>query len=197
MEKRNGLFRFSLIFVGFLVACGNSEDPVTKPKLTTAVQDEPTVASVEIDFATEDQSINAVLANQNEAISTKELDDIMVHWVKSEDKEVFSAWTFWAGAFEKNEGWKAVKNGWVGIFKLHAGEMSVQVSRLEIDSRARNAIVYGKYKWGNQNGDLIAAFQNQKGKWKIRAIDFTNERFGKQIPKLAKQAYRNPKATPA
>ena len=75
--------------------------------------------------------------------------------------------------------------------------MSVQVSRLEIDSRARNAIVYGKYKWGNQNGDLIAAFQNQKGKWKIRAIDFTNERFGKQIPKLAKPAYRNPKATPA
>ena len=170
MEKRNGLFRFSLIFVGFLVACGNSEDPVTKPKLTTTVQDEPTVASVEIDFATEDQSINAVLANQNEAISTKELDDIMVHWVKSEDKEVFSAWTFWAGAFEKNEGWKAVKNGLVGIFKLHAGEMSVQVSRLEIDSRARNAIVYGKYKWGNQNGDLIAAFQNQKGKWKIRAL---------------------------
>merc|ERR1711959_347452 len=128
----------SLIFVGFLVACGNSEDPVTKPKLTTAVQDEPTVASVEIDFATEDQSINAVLANQNEAISTKELDDIMVHWVKSEDKEVFSAWTFWVSAFEKNEGWKAVKNGWVGIFKLHACEMSVQVSRLEIDSRARN-----------------------------------------------------------
>ena len=197
MEKRNGLFRFALIFVGFLVACGNSEDPVTNPKLTTAAQDEPTVASVEIDFAAEDHSINEVLANQNEAISTKELDDIMVHWVKSEDKEVFSAWTFWAGAFEKNEGWKAVKNGWVGIFKLHAGEMSVQVSRLEIDSRARNAIVYGKYKWGNQNGDLIAAFQNQKGKWKIRAIDFTNERFGKQTPKLAKPAYRNPKATPA
>ncbi len=123
--------------------------------------------------------------------------DIGPHSFFSEDKEVFTAWTFWAGAFEKNEGWKAVKNGWVGIFKLHAGEMSVQVSRLEIDSRARNAIVYGKYKWGNQNGDLIAAFQNQKGKWLIRAIDFTNERFGKQIPKLAKPAYRNPKDPPA
>ena len=43
MEKRNRLVGFFLIFVGLLVACGNSEDPVTKPKLTTPAQDEPTV----------------------------------------------------------------------------------------------------------------------------------------------------------
>ena len=142
MEKRNGLFRFSLIFVGFLVACGNSEDPVTKPKLTTAVQDEPTVASVEIDFATEDQSINAVLANQNEAISTKELDDIMVHWVKSEDKEVFSAWTFWAGAFEKNEGWKAVKTDGLVFLNYMLVKWELIVNIVIIQQLSLSMLVY-------------------------------------------------------
>jgi len=193
MEKNNNLIGLLLVVcVTFLIACGENDDPVTKPKLAATEPVEETLATVEIDFVAEDRAIKKTLVSQNDAISQKELDDIMVNWVKSEDKEIFTAWTFWAGAFEKNEGWKAVKNGWVGIFKLHGGKMSVEVSRLEIDSRARNGIVYGKYKWGNQSGDLIAAFQNKKGKWLIRAIDFTNERFGKQIPKLVKPAYKNP-----
>ena len=40
---------------------------------------------------------------------------------------------------------------------------------------------------------LVFAFQKQKGKWLIRAIDYTNGSFGKQIPKLSNPAYTNPK----
>jgi hypothetical protein len=182
-----------LLICSFIIACGGDEvNTVTKSKATTGEKTEDVVAAVEIDFVAEDKAINQTLKDQNAAISGKELDDIMVYWVKSESKDIFTAWTFWAGTFEKNEGWKAVKNGWVGIFKLRAGEMTVEVLSLEIDSRAKNSVLHGKYKWGGQQGELLAAFQKKKDKWQIRAIDFTNGRFGKQIKKLQDPAYKNP-----
>ena len=182
-----------LLICSFIIACGGDEvNTVTKSKATTGEKTEDVVAAVEIDFVAEDKAINQTLKDQNAAISGKELDDIMVYWVKSESKDIFTAWTFWAGTFEKNEGWKAVKNGWVGIFKLRAGEMTVEVLSLEIDSRAKNSVLHGKYKWGGQQGELLAAFQKKKDKWQIRAIDFTNGRFGKQVKKLQDPAYKNP-----
>ena len=182
-----------LLICSFIIACGGDEvNTVTKSKATTGEKTEDVVAAVEIDFVAEDKAINQTLKDQNAAISGKELDDIMVYWVKSESKDIFTAWTFWAGTCEKNEGWKAVKNGWVGIFKLRAGEMTVEVLSLEIDSRAKNSVLHGKYKWGGQQGELLAAFQKKKDKWQIRAIDFTNGRFGKQIKKLQDPAYKNP-----
>jgi len=182
-----------LLICSFIIACGGDEvNTVTKSKATTGEKTEDVVAAVEIDFVAEDKAINQTLKDQNAAISGKELDDIMVYWVKSESKDIFTAWTFWAGTFEKNEGWKAVKNGWVGIFKLRAGEMTVEVLSLEIDSRAKNSVLHGKYIWGGQQGELLAAFQKKKDKWQIRAIDFTNGRFGKQIKKLQDPAYKNP-----
>ena len=182
-----------LLICSFIIACGGSEvDTVTKPKAATSEKTEDVVAAVEIDFVAEDKAINQTLKDQNTAISGKELDDIMVYWVKSDSPDIFTAWTFWAGAFEKNEGWKAVKNGWVGIFKLRAGVMTVEVLSLEIDSRAKNAVLHGKYKWGGQQGELLVAFQKKKDKWQIRATDYTNGRFGKQIKKLQKPGYKNP-----
>ena len=193
MRKRE--IGWLLLIGSFIVACSSDKtDPVAKPKpiIETQTESEPTVAVVEVDFLTEEKAIKQTLVDQNTAISQKEADGIMSFWIKSEDRKVFTAWTFAGGGFEKYEGWRAVGNSWVGIFKLRGGQMTTDVSRVEIDSRASKAVLYGKYKW-EQNGELIIASQKQKGKWLIRAIDYTNGSFGKQIPKLSNPAYTNPK----
>lgn len=191
MKKRE--IGWLLLICSFFVACGSDKtDPVAKSEPIIETESESTAAVVEIDFLTEEKAIKQTLVGQNTAISQKEEDDIMSFWIKSEDRNIFTAWTFAGGGFEKYEGWRAVKNGWIGIFKLRGGQMATDVSRVEIDSRASKAVLYGKYKW-EQNGELIIAFQKQRGKWLIRAIDYTNGSFGKQISKLSNPAYTNPK----
>ena len=148
MRKRE--IGWLLLICSFIVACGSDgTDPVAKPKpiIETKTKSEPTVVAVEIDFLTEEKAIKQTLVDQNAAISQKEADDIMSFWIKSEDRNVFTAWTFAGGGFEKYEGWRAVQNGWVGIFKLRDGQMATDVSRVEIDSRASKAVLNGKYKW--------------------------------------------------
>ena len=69
--------------------------------------------------------------------------------------------------------------------------MTVDISSIAIDSRAKNATLRASYKWA-VSGDLIAAMKKDKDEWKILAIDYTNERFGKQIEELKNPANKNP-----
>ena len=145
MRKRE--IGWLLLISSFIVACSSDKtDPVAKPKpiIETQTESEPTVAVVEVDFLTEEKAIKQTLVDQNTAISQKEADGIMSFWIKSEDRNVFTAWTCGGGGFEKYEGWRAVQNGWVGIFRLRGGQMATDVSRVEIDSRASKAVLYGK-----------------------------------------------------
>ncbi|MBI1927335.1 hypothetical protein HYR99_24230, partial [Candidatus Poribacteria bacterium] len=177
------------------IACGDSGDDegkVQPTKPTTQSQTPPSVdggdvKKEQIDFAAEEVAIREVFTLHAAAIGPKDTDKIMEYWLKSESADVFTAWVFWAGAFEKNVGWKGIKNGWVGIFRLRGGNMTVDISSVAIDARAENAILRASYKWA-VSGDLIAALKKEKGEWKIRAIDYTNERFGKQIEEIQKPA---------
>jgi hypothetical protein len=196
--KRNAIFSLLIVlFAIFFLACGESddEDVIDKPtQSTTQTQtpdDEIAVKQEEIDFEVEAAAIREVLTLHASAIGTKDTDKIMAYWLKSESDDVFTAWTFWAGAFERNVGWKAIKNGWAGIFRLHGGVMTVSISSVAIDSRAKNSTLRASYKWA-VSGDLIAAMEKDKDEWKIRAIDYTNEKFGKQIKELKDPAYKNP-----
>ena len=53
------------------------------------------------------------------------------------------------------------------------------------------ALLRASYKWA-VSGDLIAAMKKDKDEWKIRAIDYTNGKFGKQVKELKDPAYKNP-----
>ena len=185
-----------LLAVG-LIACGSdtdeeseAPDKQTQPTATSAEPTQPdVVAGRDIDFPLEEQAIRDLYAEYAIAHGDKDVDVLGEVWLKSQGKDVFTAWTFWAGTFEKNEGWNDVTKAWEGIFRLRAGKMEVDITYIAIDGRGKAAVLRGAYVWGNQKGDLISALEKDGDDWKIRAIDYTNGKFGKQVKDLIEPAH--------
>ena len=176
-----------------LIACGgddDSEPAETKTPTTTSSQPaEPTVVERNIDFAAEEEAIRELYAVYATAHGDEDVDILTDVFLKGESKDIFTAWTFWAGTFEKNEGANAVSNAWEGIFRLRQGNVTVDITYIAIDSRGKDAVLRGEYKWGNQGGDLISALRKDGSDWKIRAIDYTGGKHGKQVKDLNKPAH--------
>lgn len=196
--KPKAIYAFILILLAAaLIACGGDSDtdtetsePTTQPTTTTVVTTEPeVVAGRDVDFAAAEQAIRDLYAEYAAAHGDQDVDVLGEVWLRSNDTDVFTAWTFWAGAFEKNEGWNDVTDAWEGIFRLHGGDMTVDITYIAIDSRGKEAVVRGAYTWGNQRGDLISALELDGDAWKIRAIDYTDGRFGKQVKYLTEPAH--------
>jgi ketosteroid isomerase-like protein len=190
-------FIFVLLAAG-LMACGgdsgdDTEAPDEQTQPTETTPSEPTQPDVaagrDIDFAAEEQAIRDLYAEYAVAHGDQDVDVLSDVWVRSEGKDVFTAWTFWAGTFEKNEGAKAVSKAWAGIFRLRGGKMEVDITYISIDSRGKEAVLRGAYNWGNQKGDLISVLKKDGSDWKIRAIDYTDGRFGKQVKDLIEPAH--------
>ena len=154
-----------------------------------------------INFAAEEQAIHDLYAVYTVAHGNKDVDTLANLWLQSEERTVFTAWAFWAGTFERNEGWKAVTAGWDGIFRLRGGKVEVDITYISIDSQGKEGVLRGEYKWGNEKGRLISALMKDGKNWKIRAIDYTNGKFGEQIKtliapvhifeKIAKTSFKN------
>ncbi|MDE0427473.1 MAG: cohesin domain-containing protein [Candidatus Poribacteria bacterium] len=140
-------------------------------------------------FAAEEEAIRELYDVYATAHGDQDVDVLGEVWFKSESHDVFTAWTFWAGTFERNNGWKAVTAAWRGIFRLRQGAVTVNITYIAIDSRRKEAILRGSYNWGNQAGNLISALQKDGEDWKIRAIDYTDGRFGKQVKDMTGPAY--------
>ncbi len=184
-----------MLLVTSMVACGgddvdDTEPTETKtPTTTTSQPEEPTVVERNIDFEAEEQVIRELYAVYATAHGDQDTDTLGDVWFKKESDEVFTAWTFWAGAFERNNGWKDVNDAWEGIFRLRQGNVTVDITYIAIDARGKEAVLRGAYKWGNLQGDLISALQKDKDDWKIRAIDYTGGKHGKQVKDLIEPAY--------
>ena len=142
-----------------------------------------------IDFAVEEQAIRDLYAEYTLAHGDQDVDALTEVWLPGESKNIFTAWTFWAGTFEKNEGGKAVSTAWDGIFRLRGGKMEVDITYIAIDSSGKAAILRGAYTWGNQKGDLISALKKDGTDWKIRAVDYTDGKFGRQVRDLIEPAH--------
>ena len=117
----------TLLITG-MMACGadddDSEPAETKTPTTPTSQPVEPTGTVErnIDFEAEEQAIRDLYGVYATAHGDKDVDTLADVWFKSESDDVFTAWTFWAGTFERNNGWKAVTAAWEGIFRLRAGE---------------------------------------------------------------------------
>ena len=176
-----------------LVLIAQHLDVVSAGKRKTEVRVIPVNPDVtvvrDIDFAAEEQAIRDLYAQYAVAHGDQDVDALTDVWLPGESKDIFTAWTFWAGTFEKNEGGKAVSKAWDGIFRLHGGKMQVNITYIAIDSRGKEAVLRGAYTWGNQKGDLISALKKGGKGWKIRAIDYTDGRFGKQVKYLIEPAH--------
>ena len=142
-----------------------------------------------INFAAEEQAIRDLYAEYTVAHGDQDVNALANMWLRSEERDVFTVWTFWAGTFEKNEGWQAVTKAWEGIFRLRDGKMIVDITYIAIDSKGKTAVLHGTYNWGNTRGRLISELKKDGKNWKIRAIDYTDERFGKQIKTLIAPAH--------
>ena len=186
-------FIVMLLLTG-MMACGGDDgdtEPVetTTPTTTSSQPAEPAVVERNIDFAAEEDAIRELYAVYATAHGAKDVDTLGDIWFKSKSDDVFTAWTFWAGTFERNNGWQDVNDAWEGIFRLRAGNVTVNITYIAIDARGKEAVLRGAYNWGNQRGDLISALQKDGKDWKIRAIDYTGGKNGKQVKDINEPAY--------
>ena len=179
-----------MLLITGMIACGADDDDSepTEPETSTATPSQPTEPTVtagrNIDFAAEEAAIRELYDEYTTAHGDQDVDVLADVWFKSESDDVFTAWTFWAGTFERNNGWKAVTAAWEGIFRLRQGAVTVDIAYIAIDSKGKEAVLRGAYKWGNQQGNLISALQKDGSDWKIRAIDYTGGKNGKQVKDL-------------
>lgn len=184
-----------MLLITGMIACGADDDDSepTEPETSTTTPSQPTepTATLErnIDFALEEDTIRELYDKYATAHGDKDVDTLADVWFKSESDDVFTAWTFWAGTFERNNGWKAVTSAWEGIFRLRQGAVTVDITYIAIDSRGKEAVLRGAYKWGGLQGNLISALEKDGSDWKIRAIDYTGGNNGKQVKDLNEPAY--------
>ena len=195
MKQNFGVYSIYALFVLVFIACGgDSEDDADKepPKPATSAGGGEAI-QITVDFAVEEETLKEVFTLHAEAIGTKDPDDFMQYWLRSESEDVFVAWDFWAGAFEKHLGWKAIKKGWEGIFRLRSGTMAVEFERVAIDKIGKNATLYGSYRWAVSGGFIASMVKkDRKDGWKIQQVDYTNKKFGNQVDELENPAYVNP-----
>ena len=194
MKWKFKTYLLCVVFVAGFIACGgDSEDDAdeqpTKPA-TSAGGGE--VLQITVDFAAEEAALLEVFTLHAEAIESKDPDEFMPHWLKSKSEDVFAAWDFWAGAFEKHLGWEGVKTGWVGIFRLRTGKMTVEIESVGIDKIGKNATLRGRYQWAVSGGFIALMVKDREEGWKIKQVDYTNGKFGKQVDELEDPAYVNP-----
>ncbi len=184
-----------MLLITGMIACGADDDDSepTEPETSTTTPSQPTEPTVtlerNIDFPVEEEAIRELYDRYATAHGDKDVDTLGDIWLKSKSDDVFTAWTFWAGTFERNNGWQDVNDAWEGIFRLRQGAVTVDITYIAIDSRGKEAVLRGTYKWGNQQGDLISALEKDGSDWKIRAIDYTGGNNGKQVKDLNEPAY--------
>ena len=194
MKPKAIYYLMIMLLITGMMACGADDDDTepaeTKTPTTTDSQPaEPIIVERNIDFEAEEQAIRDLYGVYATAHGAKDVDTLGDVWLKSGSDDVFTAWTFWAGTFERNNGWQDVNDAWEGIFRLRAGDVTVDITYIAIDSRGKDAVLRGAYKWGNQQGDLISALEKDGSDWKIRAIDYTGGKNGKQVKDLNEPAY--------
>lgn len=194
MKRQFGYYLICVLFVlGFIACGGDSEDEADKqPAKPSTSGGGGEVLQLTVDFVAEEEAIKEVFTLHAEAIGTKDPDKFMPYWLRSESEDVFVAWDFWAGAFEKHLGWKAIKKGWEGIFRLRSGTMSVEFDSIAIDVIGKNATLYGSYRWAVSGGFIASMVKDREEGWKIEQVDYTNKKFGTQVDELKDPAYVNP-----
>ena len=184
-----------MLLITGMIACGADDDDseATEPETSTTTPSQPTEPTVtlerNIDFPVEEEAIRELYDRYATAHGDKDVDTLGDIWLKSKSDDVFTAWTFWAGTFERNNGWQDVNDAWEGIFRLRQGAVTVDITYIAIDSRGKEAVLRGAYKWGGLQGNLISALEKDGSDWKIRAIDYTGGNNGKQVKDLNEPAY--------
>lgn len=181
-----------LFVVGFIACGGDSEEDADKEPTKPSPSGGGEVLQITVDYEAEEAAITEVVNLHAEAIATEDPRKFMVYWLRSEAEDVFVAWDFWAGAFAKHPGWKAIEQGWLGIFRLRRGKMSVEIESIAIDKIGKKASLRGRYTWAVSGGLIALMVKDREEGWKIKQADYTNGKFGPQVEELTDPGYVNP-----
>ena len=194
MRQKFGVYLIYVLFVLGFVACGgdsedDAEEQPTKPATSTGSGG---AIEITVDYAAEEAAIIEAFTLHGEAIGTEDPNEFMAYWLRSESEEVFVTWVFWAGKLETHRGWQEIKKGWEGIFNIRKGKMTVEIESVAINKTGKKASLRGNYRWA-VSGRLIALMvKDREEGWKIKQVDYTGEKFGKQVEELKNPAYVNP-----
>jgi len=187
VNKDGNVNILDLVLVAQNLDAAGGNEPEVRVKLVV-----PTFASLppfERNIDADEEAIRELYDVYATAHGDQDVDVLGEVWLKSGSDDVFTAWTFWAGTFERNNGWQDVNDAWKGIFRLRAGDVTVNITYIAIDSRRKEAVLRGSYRWGGLQGNLISALEKDGSDWKIRAIDYTGGNHGKQIRDLMDPAH--------
>lgn len=197
MERKLRTCLICVLFVVGFIACGDDSNDTadqqpTQPSSQPSTSSSGDALQITVDYPAEEAAIIEAFTLHAEAIGTEEPNEFMPYWLRSENEDVFVAWVFWAGAFEKHLGWQAVRKAWEGIFHLRRGNMSVDINSVAINTTGRKASLHGSYRWA-VNGKVIALMVKDREKgWQIQQADYTGGQFGKQVEEVENPAYVNP-----
>jgi hypothetical protein len=194
MKRQFTTYLICVLFVVGFIACGgdSDDDTVQQPTQPSTSSGGGEVIQLEVDFEAEDAAIREVFTLHAEAIETEDSRNFMTYWLKSESADVFVTWDFWAGALAKHIGWKTIEQAWLGIFRLRRGKMTVEFDSVAIDKIGKTATLRGRYQWAVSGGLIALMKKDREEGWKIKQVDYTNGKFGKQVDELKDPAYVNP-----
>ena len=197
MKRNFSVYLTCALFIVGFVACGGdfadeADNQPTQPATQPSTSGGSEAIQITVDYPVEEAAIIEAFTLHGEAIGTEDANQFMAYWLRSESQDVFVTWVFWAGKLETHRGWQEIKKGWEGIFNIRRGKMTVEIERVAINKTGRKASVRGSYRWA-VNGRLIALMvKDREEGWKIKQMDFTGEKFGKQVEELENPAYVNP-----
>ena len=194
MKRQFTTYLICVLFVVGFIACGEDSDDDTaqQPTQPSTSSGGGEVIQLEVDYEAEDAAIREVFTLYTEAIETEDSKKFMAYWLRSESDDVFVTWDFWAGALAKHIGWKTIGQAWLGIFRLRRGKMTVEFDSVAIDKIGKTATLRGRYQWAVGGGLIALMRKDREEGWKIKQVDYTNGKFGKQVDELKDPAYVNP-----
>ena len=144
VNKDGNVNILDLVLVAQNLDAAGGNEPEVRVKLVV-----PTFASLppfERNIDADEEAIRELYDRYTTAHGDQDVDVLGDVWFKSESDDVFTAWTFWAGIFERYNGWKEVMSAWMGIFRLRQGAMTVNITYIAVDSRGKEAVLRGAYK---------------------------------------------------
>ena len=107
MKPKAIYYLIIMLLITGMMACGADDDgtepaETETPTTSSSQPAEPTIVERNIDFDAEELAIRDLYAVYATAHSEQDVDTLADVWFKSEADDVFTAWTFWAGTFERN-----------------------------------------------------------------------------------------------
>ena len=172
-----------LAIAGLIISCGESDTPTqaTTSTITSDAVDEIKATELpEINFAAEEQAVQAAHKALDEAINDRDRDpaEVTSHWIKT--GSVLMAHNFF-GELVTSKSTQKIRGSWKSIFGRRAPwPMKTTIETVSIEEKkGKIARSKGTFEYQSRNKRPFKALyqKDKEGEWKIKAIDYGDNGF--------------------